>query len=175
MNRERYPNPESGTCSTSDLSDGADSIGSAGIAALDVDQSMWLDLEIASLTTDKSEEAILRQLASHAMIQAEVEATSGPAASGTQAKVLPLPAPIRRWITRRLTKAFLKDVHDLLFVPERRQIMLESVRKRIEVGGGPFIVIGHSQGSIVAIWLCPCSTIRTSRCRSSSPLAPRWG
>ena len=148
VNRERYPNPESGTCSTSDLSDGADSIGSAGISALDVDQSVWLDLEIASLTTDPSEEAILRKLASHAMIEAEV--ARGPSASGTQAKILPLPAPIRRWITRRLTKAFLKDVHDLLFVPARRQIMLESVRKRIEVGGGPFIVIGHSQGSIIA-------------------------
>lgn len=148
VNRERYPNPESGTCTTSDLSDGADSTGSTGISALDVDQSVWLDLEIASLTTDKQEMTILRKLAENAMI--ETEKARGLSASGTQAKILPLPAPIRRWITRRLTKAFLKDVHDLLFVPERRQIMLESVRKRIEVGGGPFIVIGHSQGSIIA-------------------------
>lgn len=148
VNRERYPNPESGNCGSSDLSDGADSTGSMEISALDVDQSAWLEHEIATLTTDEQEMSILRKLAENAMV--ETEKAKGPSARGTQAKVLPLPAPIRRWITRRLTKVFLKDVHDLLFVPERREIMLESVRKRIEVGGGPFIVIGHSQGSIVA-------------------------
>lgn len=148
VNRERYPVPESGNCSSGDLSDGADTTTPRDTAALDMDQAAWIDHEIAALTADKQEIALLRKLADHAMIDSAPE--SGPSARGAEAKVLPLPAPIRKWITRRLTKTFLKDVHDLFFVPERREAMLESVRKRIEVDGGPFIVIGHSQGSMIA-------------------------
>lgn len=148
VNRERYPVPEAGNCSSGDLSDGMDSTSPKEISALDVDQESWLDREISSLTSDRREMALLRKLASHAALDSYAE--EAPSARGVESKVLPLPAPVRRWITRRLTKAFLKDVHDLFFVPERREAMLESVRKRIEVDGGPFIVIGHSQGSMVA-------------------------
>jgi subtilisin family serine protease len=146
VNRERYPVPESGSCSSGDLSDGADSTAPRDIAALDLDPSSWLEQEIAALTADRQEMALLRRLADHALLQAG----AGPSARSAEAKVLPLPASLRRWITRRLTRAFLKDVHDLFFVPERREIMLDSVRKRLEVDGGPFIVIGHSQGSMIA-------------------------
>jgi hypothetical protein len=54
------------------------------------------------------------------------------------------------WITRGITRAFLRDVHDFLFVEERRKYMEERLLERLDVGGGPFVVIGHSQGSMIA-------------------------
>ena len=41
-------------------------------------------------------------------------------------------------------------MHDYLFVPQRRALMRESLLERMQPGGGPFIVIGHSQGSMIA-------------------------
>jgi pimeloyl-ACP methyl ester carboxylesterase len=64
--------------------------------------------------------------------------------------ILPLPPALRRWITRKLTRAFMRDVHDYLFVPERRAVMRQSLLERLQPGGGPFVVIGHSQGSMIA-------------------------
>jgi subtilisin family serine protease len=66
------------------------------------------------------------------------------------AKVLPLPRFLRELLTRHLVSGFLRDVNDYFFVDERRQVMRESLLERLRVGGGPFIVVGHSQGSMVA-------------------------
>ena len=149
VNRERYPNPEPGTCATGDFTDGEGSTAPDQIDALGVGAAHWLDADIAALTKNAEESALLRKLA---VGMARKVAPPGGEASAQQlgAKVLPLPAPIRRWITRRITKAFLKDVHDLFFVPERRQVMLQSLTERLDAGGGPFVVVGHSQGSMVA-------------------------
>ncbi|HMP75949.1 MAG TPA: S8 family serine peptidase [Kiritimatiellia bacterium] len=74
-----------------------------------------------------------------------------PAAKNTpEAKILPLPAGAREWVVRRITKAFLKDVHDLFFDAERRRAMRASLEERLIPGGGPYVIIGHSQGSMIA-------------------------
>jgi subtilisin family serine protease len=57
---------------------------------------------------------------------------------------------MREWITRRLVRAFLRDVNDFFYDAERRELMCESVRERMRVGGGPFVVVAHSQGSMIA-------------------------
>jgi subtilisin family serine protease len=75
---------------------------------------------------------------------------AGVAAAGVGARLLPLPSVLRRWITRKLTRALLRDVNDFLFVEARRERMRESLRERLRVGGGPFVVVAHSQGSMVA-------------------------
>lgn len=67
-----------------------------------------------------------------------------------QPKVIPAPRPVRQLIARVVTRTFLRDVHDFLFRKERRDFMCESLRERIMAGGGPFVVIGHSQGSMIA-------------------------
>ncbi|MGH9465645.1 MAG: S8 family serine peptidase, partial [Thermoanaerobaculia bacterium] len=66
------------------------------------------------------------------------------------AKVLPLPKFLRKLLTERITKTFLTDVHELFFVAKRRAEMEQSLRERLEPGGGPFVVVGHSQGSMIA-------------------------
>jgi len=71
-------------------------------------------------------------------------------ARDVQAKILPLPEFLRDLIARKLTAAFLRDVNDFLFVKERRDVMERSVLERLESGGGPFVVIAHSQGTMIA-------------------------
>lgn len=57
---------------------------------------------------------------------------------------------VREAIVRRITIPFLRAVHEFLFVGERREAMRDSVRARLRTGGGPFVVIGHGLGSVIA-------------------------
>ncbi len=135
VNRERYPIPEPGSCA------GGDTLGEGdgpGIRALG---EGVLDEEVA-LTKEqqKSYDALEKRLVAHL-------AKGG---AGPGAKALPLPEGLRRWTTKLLTKIFLKDVRDFLYVPAERERMAASVTERLGPEGGPYIVIGHSQGSMVA-------------------------
>lgn len=67
-----------------------------------------------------------------------------------EAKMLPLPRWMRERIVQHITNAFLKDVHEFFFMEERRKFMEMRFRERIESGNGPFLVIAHSQGSMIA-------------------------
>ena len=69
---------------------------------------------------------------------------------GYTARVLPLPSFLRRLVTGKLTRAFLRDVNDFFFEPDRRAAMTASLADRLRAGGGPFVVIAHSQGSMIA-------------------------
>ncbi len=134
VNRDRYPVPEAGSCAGGDtLADGD----GPGIRALGLDAD-----EPAPITREqqKAFEALERRLT----------ASLPKPGAGPGAKALPLPEGLRRWTTRLLTKIFLKDVRDFLYVPAERARMEASVTERLGPGGGPFIVIGHSQGSMVA-------------------------
>jgi subtilisin family serine protease len=66
------------------------------------------------------------------------------------ARVLPLPPFLRRLVTGQITRAFLRDVNDFLFDTERRRVMTQALADRLNAGGGPFAVIAHSQGSMIA-------------------------
>jgi hypothetical protein len=93
-----------------------------------------------------------------------VQAMSGPAgadarrmqaqrygAATVQAKIFGfLPRPMRQWLTRRMTGMFLRDVHDLFVDGARGEEMRNAFRERLRTGGEPFIVIAHSQGSLIA-------------------------
>jgi len=53
-------------------------------------------------------------------------------------------------ITRPVSKVFLADVSDFLFNESKRKRMIDIFKSRITTGGGPFVVVAHSQGSMVA-------------------------
>ncbi|HUQ48185.1 MAG TPA: S8 family peptidase [Gemmatimonadaceae bacterium] len=61
-----------------------------------------------------------------------------------------LPRPLRQWMTRKVTRIFLRDVSDLFVNKEKGETMRESLRERLRAGGGPFVVIAHSQGTLIA-------------------------
>jgi subtilisin family serine protease len=48
-----------------------------------------------------------------------------------------------------VTRLILADVNDFLFNGAKRERMVQTVKDRMSTGGGPFVAIGHSQGSMV--------------------------
>jgi subtilisin family serine protease len=135
VDRDRYPHPGDERC---DEGDSLASDAGVGIRALgapgDEDEGPGLTRE-----QRKAMDSLERRLR---------EALAGD--GGTGARVLPGKG-VRRWVTSLLTNLFLKDVRDFLYVPEARERMESSVRERLgETPKGPYVVIAHSQGSMIA-------------------------
>ena len=103
-------------------------------------------------------------LTDDAQYQSKLDALRGPAgepvrriqaqrygAAAVQAKVFGfLPKPVRQWLTRNVTKAFLRDVNDLFVDKDKGGAMKNALRERLRAEGGPFVVISHSQGTMIA-------------------------
>ena len=151
VNREYYPTPVVGTCTTGDVTEVEEGpTGRALTVAAHLAQTPLEDEAVALTRNRRQRETLVRiadAIESHGV---DAAGASGVRASGVHGYILPLPPAFRRWITRKLTRAFMRDVHDYLFVAERRALMRQSVLERLEPGGGPFVVIAHSQGSMIA-------------------------
>jgi len=150
VNRAFYPDPSEGTCASPDGTQLEDEPTGRAISVRQHVDAVSLDDEIAAIASRQTDRETLLAIA------AKMEAKGTPPEAGTKATAglaataLPLPRPLREWITRRIVRAFLRDVNDYFYVPARRAAMKESVMERMRVGGAPFVVIGHSQGSMVA-------------------------
>jgi subtilisin family serine protease len=150
VNRERHPEPEEATCAAGDLVEVRDGRGTRAAAAAAPDEPpVPLTETIAALATRREERARLTGIAERMLAEGEVAAAPA-REEEIRAKILPLPPFLRRLIVRQLTEIFLADVNDFLFNEARRRAMEESFIDRLRAGGGPFIVIAHSQGSMIA-------------------------
>lgn len=134
VDRDRYSLPEAGTCADKDLPGGPDAGPVLRSLAEPGEQEPELDAQARRLMT-----ALERRLEQ-----------GGPEIKGPEAKVLPLPEGMRRWVTRLVTKMFLKDVRDFFFDADKRRRMEDALRERLDYSGAPLIVVGHSQGSMIA-------------------------
>ena len=108
---------------------------------------------IAALAgTDAAAQASLEAIHARMAATAEAQPTERPPgrAGGVSARVIPLPEPARRLLAHVLTGALLPDVRDFLFDDRARERMVEAVLERMRGGGEPFVVIGHSLGSVIA-------------------------
>ena len=158
VNRERYPTPSDDTCDKEDLvAIDDDEVSTQSIMALahatPTDESDALQAEVSALTSDPRRQSVLASIARKVSTPADKSTLSGLggiSAADVQAKILPFPPFLRRLITRKLTRAFLRDVNDFLFVPDRRHAMEQTLADRINAGGGPFVIVAHSQGSMIA-------------------------
>lgn len=146
VNRAFYPKPVQASCSMADSTQGDGSDENIGVRALAEGAAPPVE-PLLPAEASEQERRVLRRIAESTLNAPEL---TGVAAADFHARVLPLPRFMREFISRRITKAFLKDVHEFLFVKERREIMRDSVLSRLRTGGGPFVLIGHSQGSMVA-------------------------
>jgi hypothetical protein len=106
--------------------------------------------EISALAPDAEQRAFLARIAVRMEAHSAAVGAQGIAAKAVGAKVFPLPEFARRLIARKLTRAFLRDVNDFLFVKERREAMEQGLMDRLGAGGGPFVVVAHSQGTMIA-------------------------
>jgi len=137
VNRDRYPTPESGTCASKDVPHEEN----AGLGLRALGEAEFQSEQVL----DKQQQVAMAALEKRMRDRVSAERPTGP-----RAKILPLPEGMRRWVTRQITERFLKDVRDFLFDANQRNIMERTLIDRLDVGGGPFIVIGHSQGSMIA-------------------------
>jgi subtilisin family serine protease len=161
VNREYYAEPSPETCAAGDVvaeaSPSSDTATPFSVRARpasddqngDEDTSALVAAHIRRLTGDRNERAVLNKLSDRMLAGAE-SAPTGPMAKDVRTKVLPLPPFLRKPITRFLTQTFLRDVNDFLFHEDRRAAMEQSLIDRLNAGGGPFIVVAHSQGTMIA-------------------------
>ncbi|WP_372383295.1 S8 family peptidase [Xanthomonas sp. NCPPB 1068] len=141
VNRERYPVAEPGTCDARDvgpaLNQGVQRVLSTlGVVPGEQDLHLLAD----ALAQGEQERSDLHRLLD------ELDGKSG--AGSVQAKG-PVDA-VNRVLLRLISAALLQDVHDFFFVPERAAVMRDSLVQRLRSGGGPFVVVAHSQGSMIA-------------------------
>ena len=155
VNRDYYPVPLDTTCAVGDkipLEDG-DELSIEAISAMTSDgasqEVLNLDREIEALTTDATRQQWLHRIAEKMASGAEPRSAELEPGQ-VRAKIVPLPPLFRRWITRKITRVFLRDVNDFFFNKDRRKVMEDSLIERLRAGGGPFVVVGHSQGSMIA-------------------------
>lgn len=149
VNREYYPDPSAETCESGDTVRLEDEPTGRGLNIKRHLEAVTLDDEVAEVTGNPRDQRLLRAIARKMQGAAAPPAPRGARARGAGARVLPF-AGLRDWVTRKLTRAFLRDVNDYFFDTVRRERMRASVLERIRAGGGPFVVVGHSQGSMIA-------------------------
>jgi subtilisin family serine protease len=156
VNRDYYPVPEDATCASPDhVRVDDDEISTRTIMALAHQESgaeaelEALKSEIEALAgTDAGKRRTLEGIAEQMMTK-KPPAEEPPLPGSIRPRILPFEW-FRRFVAPKLTRAFLRDVHDFLYDEERRRSMLQSLADRLAAGGGPFVVVGHSQGSMIA-------------------------
>lgn len=142
VNRDRYPTPEPGSCEDRDEGPMVNLAEQRILSALGVmPERRDLGELVDALAESPQEQALLRSML--AEMDTQTSHAMGPNAQG-------LFTGINEILLRLISAALLQDVHDFFFVPARREQMERSLRERLLSGGGPFVVIGHSQGSMIA-------------------------
>ena len=142
VNRERYPTPEPGSCGDRDQGPTINQAEQRVLSALGVAPSRGdLDQLASALADSPAEAAMLQNMLSE--LGAGNTAGRGPGTKGLLDKVNEI-------LLKMISAALLQDVHDFFFDSKRREQMERSLLDRMESGGGPFVIVAHSQGSMIA-------------------------
>jgi subtilisin family serine protease len=150
VNRAYYPSPLAATCASGDKIELEEEPTGRGLTIKQQLDATSLEDEVKALTSKRKAQAELLAMARKMEFPPVPPTAQRLAARAVEAKVLPLPEIVRQWITRKLTRGFLRDAHDFFYDAERRGVMRESFVERLRPGGGPFVVIAHSMGSVIA-------------------------
>lgn len=161
VNRTFYPTPETATCASGDIVRIDDDEASTKVITALAASSSGEGLEVirreidALAGSDPVRREWLAALADQMLEKARADAPNDDGATAfaaldVAAKVLPLPPFLRKLLVESLTRALLRDVNDFLFVEKRRKAMEDALLQRLAPGGGPFVVVAHSLGSVIA-------------------------
>lgn len=141
VNRERYPFAEPGNCDARDVGPAINQSVQRTLSTLGlVPGEQDLHLLADALAQNEQERADLHRLLD------ELDGARALRSVHAKGSI----DAINRLLLRLISAALLQDVHDLFFVPERAALMRESLAQRLRSGGGPFVVVAHSQGSMIA-------------------------
>jgi subtilisin family serine protease len=142
VNRERYPSPEEGGLEDRDQGPVLNQAEQRVLSALGIEPAVRDLGKLADALADsETERLMLHRMLDELELSAPQPGT--PAAKG-------IGGLINRALLKVISAALLQDVHDFFFVEARRKAMKESLKQRLDAGGGPFVVIAHSQGSMIA-------------------------
>ena len=164
VNRARYPQPASCDCIDPKCAchDPEETVRMRRVLAIGEPRpDAELNEAVAAITSDPAQQAFLRDLGRHMLDEAKSEAGASELARqqapglsgrkgtyGMQGKGLG--DAVLRKLTDLITGMALPDVQDFLFEPEHRKQMEDVFLARLRSGGNPFVVIAHSQGSMIA-------------------------
>ncbi len=142
VNRERYPTPEIASCGDRDEGPTLNQAEQRVLSALGVAPTRQDLGELADALADTREEnALLHQMLDE--LGANTAPVQGPGKRGLFDKANEI-------LLRMVSAALLQDVHDFFFDKARREAMERSLLERLQSGGGPFVIVAHSQGSMIA-------------------------
>jgi subtilisin family serine protease len=161
VNRARYPQPSSCDCIDPKCAchDPEESFRARRVLATGKpDPDRELREAVQAITSDPAQQAFLYEVGSEMLAEAKAEAAKETAARdsvgmrkgiyGVQSKGIG--DALLRKLTDLITGMALPDVQDFLFEPEHRKQMEDIFLARLRSGGDPFVVIAHSQGSMIA-------------------------
>ena len=151
--QDRHGPPTDASCAASD-SITARALGSSGLRARATDTTMSLAGVVGDVAETEAEarslNRLLTQLGQHGTTPpATRRSAKGKRAAAVEAQGLE-DFNFPNVLTRFVTGLFLKDVRDFFFDDDRRARMKASLKSRLDSGNGPFVVVAHSQGSMVA-------------------------
>jgi subtilisin family serine protease len=139
VDRERYPKPEGpGTKALSVENE----LGGEPPRDLLANSIAGSDSPAESAALIQSLEATLAQARGAAVAAAAGKGSPRVKGLGTRGFLSP--------VNDLLTRIFLADVNDFLFNRAKRERMVRIFQDRLTTGGGPFVVVAHSQGSMIA-------------------------
>ncbi len=142
VNRNRYPTPEAATCGDRDQGPTVNQAEQRVLSALGLVPGERDLGELADALADSAaERAVLHRVLEQMGAQGTPQRGPGKRA---------LLDPVNRILLKLISAALLQDVHDFFFDQRRREMMERSLLERLDSGGGPFVVVAHSQGSLVA-------------------------
>ena len=119
-------------------------------AATDKPRSLDPAALLAEINVDPDDERALRTVQALADYLAAGGGDALPPTSGPGAKALPLPRFLRRPIAERLLRWFVKDTAAYFFDQQVRKRIKQRLIDQLPTTGQPFVLVSHSQGTIVA-------------------------
>jgi len=165
VNRARYPQPSSCDCIDPRCAchDPEEAIRSRKVLAVgDPDPEAELQEAVKAITSDTDQQAFLYDIGQRMIDEAKAEARREQvrqeeegvsAAKGIYTSSVTgkgIGDALLRKLTDLVTSVALPDVQDFLFDEKHRKQMDDTFLARLSSGGGPFVVIAHSQGSMIA-------------------------
>jgi Subtilase family len=156
VNRARYPQPVVCDCIDPKCAchDPQDAPRMRGFLAIGQPQpKVELEVALQEITQVPAEQDFLRGLGLEMLKRAKVEAALGKRSEGKGTfgmRSKGIGDVLLRGVTSMVTDMMLPDVQDFLFDATHRKQMEDIFLARLQSGGGPFVVIAHSQGTMIA-------------------------
>jgi len=165
VNRARYPQASSCDCidPSCPCHDPEESLRAKRVLATGEPMpELELEEAVNAITSDPAQRAFLRDVGARMIDEARNEARKQQAEQSLASSRLGarkgtygvgskgVGDALLRKITDLITGVALPDVQDFLFEPDHRAQMEETFLARLRSGGGPFVVVAHSQGSMIA-------------------------